>query len=336
MDNNELITTFSEERECEYKGRRYIVRDNGAIYRQRKEGGVKCKWDEEWTFGKFDAHTGYMLIGPERVHRIVCTAYHGKPEGDRNIVDHIDINRCNNRKENLRWVTRLENVILNPTTRAKIEMICGSIEAFLENPSLLNGHESENQNFKWMRSVTPDEAKATQQHWKEWAAKPLEDRKPKGLGVGEWIYKNDAPIDLSLHAKDSLTPGAKQFSREEHLSPTEFLLCPTDNQERTLQRYLENLIPDKPFSRTKYRDGDTVYKVRFNDKENIIVVITHNQNISDSGHGKPWSVWKISHLGDSFIHEFMGRWADENGSEREMVEAMGERWTGGEVFDDYF
>lgn len=72
MENEELIHEFTEERVCEYKGRRYYVRDNGAVYRQCKDDGVKRKWDEEWTFGKYDERTGYMLISQERVHRIVC------------------------------------------------------------------------------------------------------------------------------------------------------------------------------------------------------------------------------------------------------------------------
>ena len=131
MEQN-IINVFSDEKVCEHKGRRYYVRDNGAVYRQCQNDGKLRKWDEEWTFGKFNPNTGYMLIGQERVHRIVCTAYHGEPVGERNVAEHIDTNQCNNRPENLRWVTKLENTLLNPITQAKIELICGSIEAFLE------------------------------------------------------------------------------------------------------------------------------------------------------------------------------------------------------------
>lgn len=181
MEQN-IINVFSDEKVCEYKGRRYYVRDNGAVYRQCQNDGKLRKWDEEWTFGKFDPNTGYMLIDQERVHRIVCTAYHGEPVGERNVADHIDTNRCNNRPENLRWVTKLENTLLNPITRAKIELICGSIEAFLENPSLLYGHESENPNFTWMRAVTKDESEHSLERWKEWAAKPIESARLKEKG----------------------------------------------------------------------------------------------------------------------------------------------------------
>ena len=44
-----------------------------------------------------------------KVHRLVCEAFHGKPEGDRNITDHIDRCRVNNYYKNLRWVDKGEN-----------------------------------------------------------------------------------------------------------------------------------------------------------------------------------------------------------------------------------
>lgn len=44
-----------------------------------------------------------------KVHRLVCEAFHGKPEGDRNITDHIDRCRVNNYYKNLRWVDRGES-----------------------------------------------------------------------------------------------------------------------------------------------------------------------------------------------------------------------------------
>lgn len=358
------INNFTEERACDYKGRRYFVRDNGAIYRQCQDDGKIRKWDEEWIWGRFDEKTGYMLIGQERVHRIVCTAFHGEPVGDRNVVDHIDTNRRNNRAENLRWVTKLENTLLNPITRAKVELICGSVEAFLEDPSLLYGHESENANFTWMRAVTKEEAQRSLARWKEWAAKPVEERKPKGQGVSEWVYEVDktftapnpsnrpryvgpyktwaehkAAIEESNRRyyeeqyglKDSLTPGAKQLKWK---TPTEFLLCPSEGQERTLQTYIANLTVGKPFSRSQYKDGDAVYKVGFNEVDSAIIVLMHNQEVEDAGHGKPWFVCRITLRDDSFVHESLGSFFDPNGGEREFTEAMGEEWTGGEVFDD--
>ena len=59
MENLDLINDFQEERECLYKGERYSVRDNGAVFRHRKEGGNKRPLDEFWTFGK-ENKNGYM------------------------------------------------------------------------------------------------------------------------------------------------------------------------------------------------------------------------------------------------------------------------------------
>lgn len=43
------------------------------------------------------------------VHRLVALAFHDNPEGKLE-VNHLDENRSNNRADNLKWATRLENV----------------------------------------------------------------------------------------------------------------------------------------------------------------------------------------------------------------------------------
>lgn len=355
------LNDFSREQVCEYKGRRYFVRDNGAIYRQCKDDGRIRKWDEQWTFGKLDEKTGYLLIGQERVHRIVCTAYHGEPVGDRNVVDHKDTNRQNNRPENLHWVTRLENVYNNPITRAKIELICGSVEAFIADPSLLRGHESENPNFKWMRQVTPEEARSSFNKWKEWADKPIEERKTTGehKGPSEWIFSKEemeealkwndnwqhpdykswaqqkAEIEEETRRyyeeqyglKDSLTPGAKQFKWK---TPTEFLLCPQNDQERSLQAYLSNLIKGKVFSRTEYGDGGKVLDSGYNADEEAVYVLSYNKDSM-----KPWALCRITFQDGFFVHENCHSFFEKDGGKKYFSLAMGREWTGGDVFDDF-
>lgn len=93
-----------------------------------------------------------MLYGGVRVHQIVATAFHGTPDDPHMVIDHKDTNRCNNRPENLAWVTRLENALNNPITRNKIKYLCGSIDAFLEDPSILRESASD-PNTGWMRTV---------------------------------------------------------------------------------------------------------------------------------------------------------------------------------------
>lgn len=349
MDNVDLLNQFTEFKTCEYNGRKYIVRDNGAVYRIRRDDGRLSPLDEKWTFGRFDKSTGYMFISEERVHRIVCTAFHGVPVGDMNIVDHIDINKSNNRQENLRWVTPFENLLLNPITRAKIETICGSVENFLKSPALLFGHEAEDKNFSWMRTVTKNEAELTLKRWLEWASKPIDQRRSRGSGPGEWIYKETQTVsknresnnrrfswpqpEWSLPIKDSLTHGAKQIDWR---PVTEFFLCPGEGQERTLQSYLNNLVEGKPFSQSRFKYGDAVFKCGYNPSDDAIIVITENRRILKSGIGKPWEVWRIYIEDGYFVHQHIRRYSDSNGAERDFTQAMGKRWTGSEVFDDYF
>src|SRR5689334_6149341 len=125
-----LIDQFDRELKTTYRGEIYRVRDNGAVCRLRRMGPCKRPLDEVWTFGRPNASTGYMQIGSEVVHRIVATAFHDAQPSPKHIVDHIDTNRRNNRVENLRWVTRLDNILQNPMTRRRIEFAYGSLEAF--------------------------------------------------------------------------------------------------------------------------------------------------------------------------------------------------------------
>ena len=333
------INDFTEEKVCIYKERRYFVRDNGAVYRQCKDDGITRKWDEQWTYGKYDPNTRYMLIGQERVHRIVCTAYHGEPVGDRNVVDHIDTNRCNNRQENLRWVTKLENTLLNPITRAKVELICGSVEAFLANPSLLYGHESENPNFTWMRVVTKEEGERSLQRWKEWVAKPKEDRKAKGerKGPGEWLYSefqeqmSDDELDFEGIDEpityESLTPNVKQLNWK---TPTEFLCCPSAETEPSLQAYVKNLDKGNPFTHDRYDNQSNVMGFGINEEEKALYVLTFKADGL-----KHYGLCKIFIEDGFYIHESVTTYWDENGAKQGMASALGLEWDGPDSIDNH-
>ena len=133
-DHTSLLGQFDRELEAAYRSEVYRVRDNGAVCRQRRPGSRKRPLDDLWTFGVHNGSTGYMHIGTEVVHRIVATAFLGEQPSVKHIVDHIDTNRRNNRVENLRWVTKLDNILNNPVTRRRIEIAYGSMKAFFENP----------------------------------------------------------------------------------------------------------------------------------------------------------------------------------------------------------
>lgn len=173
-----MINDYKEIKECVYKDEHYSVRDNGAVMRHLREGKKARKDDGIWTFGLKNPQNGYMMLGQHRVHIIVATAFLGTRDSKVYVVDHKDTNHCNNRVENLRWFTRLENVLNNEITRNKIIRICGSIEAFVENPSILRERLRlvNEPSLEWMRTVTKEEAAAAyknlKQYWEEQAKNP--------------------------------------------------------------------------------------------------------------------------------------------------------------------
>jgi hypothetical protein len=162
------INLFEKEVTCVFKEETYSVRDNGAVLRHKRNGARKRPLDEKWTFGNPSEKRGYMYISSTVVHQIVATAFHGPKPTKDHVVDHIDTNRRNNRPENLRWVTRLENLLLNPITRRRIEIAYGSLENFFENPAQpLRGKLDPN--FDWMRNVTKKEGEETHKRLLDWA-----------------------------------------------------------------------------------------------------------------------------------------------------------------------
>ncbi|MBQ3070437.1 MAG: HNH endonuclease [Tidjanibacter sp.] len=155
------VDEYIVEKTCYYGEEFYSVRDNGAVMRHRKDGRRKRPLDETWTFGKPD-EKAYLKIAGAPIHRIVATAFHGNPRFEDMVVDHIDTNRHNNRPENLRWQTRLENVLNNPITLKKIKYVCGSVESFLQNPHQMKEHF---QDFAWMHRMSPEEAEYSYKSW---------------------------------------------------------------------------------------------------------------------------------------------------------------------------
>lgn len=320
-----------EVRECDYKGEHYSAREDGMVLRHIRPCMRKRKYDDVWTYGNLDASNGYLFVGSARVHIIIATAFHGARDSKIYVVDHIDTNRQNNRPENLRWFTRFENALMNEITRKKIELICGSIEAFIENPSLLRGHEDEDTNFIWMKNVTKEEAKNCYDNWIKWArtTKATHDPNYKKKGVGEWIYskpkenvktslfdepkrkydvdKNTLPEISNLSDKESvqqeeewdttesLTPTAVQRSWK---TPTEFPCCPTIVNDEGLDLYEKNMIEGEVFSKNIYGTYYVVNKGFLPDKSELIVLATNNKE----GTFMSWSLASITIRNGKYVH----------------------------------
>lgn len=250
------LDDFSREVECIFKGERYSVRDNGAIYRHSRVGKRVRPNDNSWSFGKENSTNPYLHISNVRVHRIVATAFHGDPPDSKYVVDHIDTNCRNNRPENLRWLTRLENSLKNPVTRKKIEYLCGNIEAFLENPSMLNNFNLE-PNFAWMRAVTEEEAQNCKVRMHLWAntennkkSKSVKSRRSFDKKVfkplKKWeVFGREPGLDLSK------TPWCAQYMWR---APVIFPSFPQELGEDPLNEYYANLIKGNELASSEHQN----------------------------------------------------------------------------------
>ena len=253
------LNDFQKEVECIYESERYSVRDNGAVLRHGRAGKRKRALDDQWTFGKENSANPYLHIAGTRIHRIVATAFHGDPPDPKYVVDHIDSNCRNNRPENLRWLTRLENSLKNPATRKKIEYLCGSIEAFLENPSMLNEIQGD-PNIGWMRAVTPEEARNCRIRMDVWASsesKSKRERRTVGQdsSFSDRVYKPLQKWEIGLGREPgldmALTPLCVQYMWRASMY---FPLCPQLSEHSRLDTYFRNIELGSVFAYGDYEE----------------------------------------------------------------------------------
>ena len=319
------INDFCEEKSCVYKDEEYLVRDNGAVLRKPRPNKAVRKLDNEWTFGKENTKTGYLEIASQRVHRIVALAFHGEPPTKEHIVDHIDTNRQNNRPSNLRWITKLENVVLNEVTRKRIEYRTGvPIEEFLANPSKYRD-AFDTHDFSWMRAVTPEEGKACLENVRRWSSlksKPGTSH----TKMGDWIYKQVKSSENITGVIDSLTPLAKQ---EGWKTPTNFVCCPELIEGDPIGCYLERIADDKVFAINQYGESKTI-KYAFVDNQAIVVM-----TVLSSSSVKPFGLLKITYENGYYLHKNLGSFFTEEGAEKQFTLAQGLEWKGDDSIDDY-
>lgn len=354
---------FTEAKECDYKDEHYSVRDNGAIMRHANNERKRPN-DEKWTFGKKNDN-GYMMFGGERVHIIVANAFHGVHDSKVYVVDHIDTNRCNNRPDNLRWFTRLENVLNNPVTRKRIEYLCGgNIQKFLDNPSCLRDLTGTNSDLAWMRTVTSEEAKNAYERVMNWAKKPSEETPSFGGKLGEWIYQKESskmpnnniniPMDNvsgsfqngfdreyqshknaihpitgmpeSILINSSITPTALQGNWS---TPTKFLCCPSQVSATPLEDYYNNLKKGETYFSNNYGESSILDFAISEDKQHLWVLTVQQGEI------KPWGIIEVVMHDNHFLHISRHTYFSENGGRKEFALYQGKKWEGEDSIDDY-
>jgi hypothetical protein len=247
-----------------------------------------------------------MHIGTEVVHRIIATAFHKQPS-EKHVVDHIDTNRRNNRAENLRWITRLDNLLQNPITHRRITIAYGSLDNFLQNPGApLNPKGI--RNFDWMRTVSKEEAQESRERLLQWAES---DHAPKGGFLGEWIYgaRRSEPVVEDAPDVQSPTPNAIQRNWK---TLTEFSMCP---DKISLTEYAEGLKSGTVFARNQFGQSLVVTAAVGSGLLSIVC------NLPESV--KKWAVAKVTIENGKFVHEAVRTYFTLQGALKEHCSLMG-------------
>ncbi len=357
------VHDFNHEVDCIYKENKYSVRDNGAILRHSRIGKHPRPLDNIWTFGKPSIKKGYMFFASKYpVHRIVATAFHGESPTNDHVVDHIDTNRRNNRPENLRWLTKLENILLNPITVKRIIYRCGSIEAFLDDPSIL-GESNLDPNFDWMRTVTKEEAAACKVRMLSWAQR---DKRTWGDSLDEWVFNlprnrqsdtitksleketpqtTDALIesmslfDPSVYTKGTVEALFKRYednlddlmpaktpgaAQRQWRTPTEFPCCPQDITSDPIHSYAEKLATGHIFSRNQFSSALVMDSAVIDEGKSILVLNESQEKEAI----KPWTIAKITFEDGLYIHEGLGSFFEKEGAAKQFCLKQGLEWSG--------
>ncbi|MBP5259660.1 MAG: HNH endonuclease [Paludibacteraceae bacterium] len=328
-----MIPSTISEKICNYKGELYSVRSDGMVKRHARKNAKVRALDGKWTLGKKNESNGYMHIGAHRVHIIVATAFYGAKDSSVYVVDHIDTNRCNNRVDNLRWVTRLENALLNPVTRKRIEYACGGdILKFINDPSCIRISEA-NKDLHWMRTVSATEAKLAYNNVMHWAYSSKHSNRNENVNTNSiWMFDDHNRLSVSQQDVEFVKAEFPETAlQKDWYTPTAFPCCPTAFHSQGLREYFENLGENVLFAKNKYQEQRLLYKALIkNDSELLVCSVS-----TDGDTVKPYGLTKILFSGGQFVHESKGTYLEENGVLKAFTEMQGKVWTGGDSIDNY-
>ncbi|HOZ15656.1 MAG TPA: HNH endonuclease signature motif containing protein [Tenuifilaceae bacterium] len=319
---------YIREVEYTYKDERYTVRDNGAIFRHPRIGKRLRSADNQWTFGIPNDKTGYMEIASVRVHRIVAFAFLGPPPNKEYVVDHIDTNKRNNRLENLRWVTKLENVLLNPITAKRIEMICGSVEAFLSDPSKYRDKFPE-PNYQWMCTVSKNDAQISLERMTTWSKS---NKRHSGGSLGEWIFNRTNSQNQQDESLPDIASKTKNALQRNWQIPSEFPCCPQEFTGEPILAYAEKLNVGLVFCHNDHYTS-LVSKSAISEDKQSLFVMTESTEGKDAV--KPWALAKITYENGMFVHTSLNSYFSQEGAEKQFCLEQGLDWSGGDSIDDF-
>lgn len=316
------IDRYAREIEVEFEGEKYLVRDNGAVYRKQRPGRHRRSLDESWTFGTVRPWSGYLCIGSKTVHRIVAFAFLSRPPSERHVVDHIDRRRNNNCIENLRWVTVSENMLRHPSVRKQIISASGSLDNFFENPSSASKLDA---GIGWLSTISKEESENAREQLLKWNES---DRFHKAGIPGNRVLgsvQSPCPIQETVQENDSLTPLAVQ---RRWRTPTEFPCCPKEIGPNALNEYSRNLHPGVIFSKDRYKESVVVQAGL---GKGLLSVLVESKEVNAV---KPWAVAEVTIESGKFVHESCGTFFDLNGAKKAHYGLLGIPFSG-ESIDDF-
>lgn len=311
------VNDFTQEIDCIYEGEQYSVRDNGAVFRHPRIGKRVRQNDNQWTFGKVNPSNPYLHLSDARIHRILATAFHGEPPNPQYVVDHIDTNCRNNRPENLRWVSRMDNVLLNPASRKKIIFRCGSVEAFIENPSILNTHKKSKQNFAWMRTVTPEEAQNCKEHISLWAST---DKKPRRGSLGEWVYEPIKAWEIFGREPGLEVALTRRSTQNMWIGNYCYPWYPKKIATNPIETCFENLKVNAIFADNDDSPKLTILKfVRANNNSSILVMCEREGFRCEVEGFYPWSIFEIKLMNGLLFPNKLGSYFEKDDAEKNFI-----------------
>src|SRR5262249_5953341 len=228
------------------------------------------------------------------------------------IVDHIDTNRRNNRVENLRWITRLDNILLNPITLRRIIIAYGSIDEFFKNPSAPANSKAIT-NFAWMKSVSKEEAQECRNRLLRWAAS---GQIPKGGALSGWVYGArypTGPVVDHLPNVQSLTPNAIQRNWR---TPTKFGMCPNGCSSQALSEYAARLEFGAVFACNSFGESRVVVAEEGSGFLSVVCNLSENRV-------KEWALTKVAAENGKFVHESVGTYFSLQGALKAHCSLLG-------------
>jgi hypothetical protein len=86
----------------------YFVNEEGLIFSSKTNKFLKFSYDKQ-GYQRVGLYVGNYKSKTIKVHRLVAEAFIDNPN-NKTDVNHIDGNKSNNKKTNLEWATRSENI----------------------------------------------------------------------------------------------------------------------------------------------------------------------------------------------------------------------------------